>query len=89
MIVPEQMMMISCMQYDYCFRISGSCGRATRASMPLDSCTCWILAGEEPVTGIVAGVTQSESTTIISCVEDERLEFQVRDFRVQPLHCAA
>jgi ubiquitin-activating enzyme E1 len=32
--------------------------------------------GEEPVTGILAGVTQSESTTIISCVEDERLEFQ-------------
>ena len=34
-------------------------------------------AGEEPVTGIVAGVTQSPGTTIISCVEDERLEFQV------------
>lgn len=37
----------------------------------------YVHAGEEPITGIVSGVTQSESSTIISCVEDERLEFQV------------
>ena len=36
-----------------------------------------MIAGEEPITGIVSGVTQSESSTIVSCVEDERLEFQV------------
>ncbi len=45
--------------------------------MCAEPCVPHIHAGEEPGTGIVSGVTQSESTTIVSCVEDERLEFQV------------
>ena len=34
-------------------------------------------AGEEPFTGIVAGITPGV-TTLVTCVEDDRLEFQVR-----------
>lgn len=33
-------------------------------------------AGEEPFMGIVAGITPGP-TTLVTCVEDERLEFQV------------
>ena len=33
-------------------------------------------AGEEPHSGIIAGITGG-SPTIVTCVEDERLEFQV------------
>ncbi len=33
-------------------------------------------AGEEPSTGIVAGITPGQ-TTLVTCVEDTRLEFQV------------
>lgn len=35
------------------------------------------MAGEEPFMGIVAGITPGP-TTLVTCVEDERLEFQVR-----------
>lgn len=45
--------------------------------MRAEQCVPYTHAGEEPVTGIVSGVTQSASSTIVSCVEDERLEFQV------------
>ena len=35
-------------------------------------------AGEDPATGIVAGVTCNPGgSTLVTCVEDERLEFQV------------
>ena len=34
-------------------------------------------AGEEPATGIVAGITTNPGgSTLVTCVEDERLEFQ-------------
>jgi hypothetical protein len=36
-------------------------------------------AGEEPASGIVAGITTNPGgATLVTCVEDERLEFQVR-----------
>lgn len=34
-------------------------------------------AGEEPHTGIVASITTG-SPALVTCIEDERLEFQVR-----------
>ena len=37
-----------------------------------------VYKGEEPATGIVAGITTNPGgTTLVTCVEDERLEFQV------------
>ena len=35
-----------------------------------------VAVGEEPFTGIVAGITPGV-TTLVTCVEDDRLEFQV------------
>ncbi len=38
----------------------------------------WWLSGEDPATGIVAGITTNpDGSALVTCVEDERLEFQV------------
>ncbi len=36
--------------------------------------------GEQPHTGIVASITTDDTTTLITCVDDERLEFNVRRY---------
>ena len=38
-------------------------------------------AGEEPHTGIIAGITDTHPT-VVTCVEDERLQFQVRSIDI-------
>ena len=38
----------------------------------------WWLLGEDPAAGIVAGITTNpDGSALVTCVEDERLEFQV------------
>ena len=39
------------------------------------------LAGEEPQTGIIAGIAPGKAT-LITCVEDDRLGFQVISFAI-------
>ena len=57
-------------------------GTATRAL--LDG--RWNTAGENPATGIVAGITCNPGgSTLVTCVEDERLEFQVSTQKVDML----
>lgn len=40
------------------------------------ACVVLLIAGEEPHSGIVASIT-SGNPALVTCVDDERLEFQV------------
>ena len=45
-------------------------------------------AGEDPATGILAGITCNPGgSTLITCVEDERLEFQVSYLQLNQYPC--
>ena len=45
-------------------------------------------AGEDPATGILAGITCNPGgSTLITCVEDERLEFQVSILQLSLMSC--
>lgn len=43
---------------------------------------CFSAAGEEPATGIIASITNG-SPSLVTCVDDERLELEVPDTRIR------
>ena len=82
----------------YCAKLVTEERQAVLEQLSLVSAICRILealcpckhsldAGEEPSTGIVAGITPGQ-TTLVTCVEDVRLDFQVSLGFIAHLSCA-